>query len=159
LREQHLRNLPESAVRATVGSAFRIELDKVGGGQGFRIARQELTSLSSSLAALFSGPTMITASTDWRALSLYSVRWWDQLLPRIWRLPKENLQARRFMSLFLGYAQLIDDEEDFHLSESTSSYADLNNVGVIFAFSEDYAEIWSESQLDAVSLGIKLESI
>jgi len=155
-----LRNSQESAVRATVGSAFRIELDKVGSGQGFRIARQEIMSCSPSLATLFSGPIMITASADWRALSLYSVRWWDQLLPKIWRLPKENLQARRFMSLFLGYAYLIDADQDFHLPQTNSVYADLNNsVGVIVAFGEDYAEIWSESQLDAVSLGIKLENV
>ena len=153
-----MKNPSVTRVGSKIGNAHRVELhQRVDGEQTSRLERREVMGLSPNLRALFSGPLMVTASADWHAVSIYALEWWEQLLPSIWRLPKEIDEARLFMSRFLGYAHRIEADGEFVLPPSVIAYAGLQSGGVLIEFDKNHAEIWSDYQLEKMSFGAEFE--
>lgn len=104
---------------------FTLSLKKPG-----LLDRGEIQRQSPELGKLLREPVMITASPDRRAVMIYSLQQWEHLVPRLWKLPKDNDPARRFMQIFFGYAYRLDAEEQITLSEALSRYARLEKQQV-----------------------------
>lgn len=131
-----------------IGSAFQVDCgSQPNQNKRMLLDRQAIKGFSFASETLFSRPVIVTASADWNAISIYSVCWWDQLLPRIWKLPKDNQYARRFMSIFLGNALRFEADEPLEIPGNLASYAGFPDQGLFLAFDESYAEIWAESRL------------
>lgn len=96
--------------------------------------RSEIQSQSPELGKLLREPVMVTASPDRRAVMIYSLQQWEHLVPRLWQLPKDNEQARRFMQIFFGYAYRLEAGEPITLSEPLARYARLDKGTVQVQF-------------------------
>jgi len=111
------------------------------------IAREEFNSCSSGIAPLMTGPMVLTASPDWKALSVYSLRRWQQILPELWRLPKDNQLAKQFMVRFLGFEKHIHASEPLCFTTNLMNYARLDHDVMLLDFGQHHAEIWSDTSL------------
>jgi DNA-binding transcriptional regulator/RsmH inhibitor MraZ len=123
---------------------------KIGSAASSTLDRESIRALSVTCSELFARPLIATASPDWKAVSIYSDRWWDAIIEKIWRLPKDNWQARQFMNRVVGHAQRIGVDEAISISPRLVSYAGLKERNLIVAFSEDYAEVWNKHYLENI---------
>lgn len=142
-----------------VGSAFRMDCRRPQLAQNQRMLLDRPTIRRFSLASetLFERPVIVTASPDWNAIAIYSLCWWDELLPRLWKLPKDSQYVRRFMSIFLGNAIRFEADAPLDIPGNLTSYAGFPDQGVFLAFDENYAEIWAESRLSFSGLDSRMD--
>lgn len=134
-----------------VGSAHSVSFLKDQAFQGEKVLnRSAIMQLSAQLESLFSGPVVLTASPDWRVISVYSSAWWQELLPRLWQLPKDNALVRQFMITILGAQSELPIHVPLKIPRLLASYSSLGDEGRLLSFDQHHAELWSEELLTKI---------
>lgn len=137
-----------SPLKQPIVCAHRFKLrDQLLHSQSPGISREEFPSCSSGIAQLMAGPIILTGSPDSRSLFVYSLSRWQRILPKLWRLPKDNPLAKQFMVIFLGFSTHVQESAPFVLTTQLMDYARLGDEAIMLDFGEHHAEIWSDISL------------
>ena len=84
------------------------------------------------------------------AISVYSSVWWQRLLPRLWKLPKDNALARQVMITILGAQSELPIHVPLKIPRLLASYSSLGDEGRLLSFDQHHAELWSEELLTTI---------
>lgn len=112
--------------------------------------RSELAKLSPELRELMSGTLIMTASPDWPAICLYSLKRWEYVREQLEALPNINPDARHLQRRMLGHAHWVDEGEPLLISSPAAELSGLSTQKTrawLISFDQDTAELWAEDHL------------